>query len=136
MLNKIQLIGRLGADPETKTTEAGLTICRMRMATSEKYKDKNGETKDATEWHTVVAFDKTAEIAAKYCKKGMLLYIEGKLTTRSWQTDAGETKYATEVRLQSFQFLESAKAADQGEPKPTTQSASIGEVQVLDDLPF
>jgi len=135
MLNKIQLIGRLGADPEVKTTESGLTICRLRMATSEKYKDKNGETKDSTEWHSINAFDKQAEVLSKYCKKGMLLYVEGKIGTRSWQAENGETKYITEVRLQSFQFLES-KSADQAEPKPTTQSPSLGEVIVSDDLPF
>lgn len=135
MLNKIQLIGRLGADPEVKTTESGLTICRLRMATSEKYKDKNGETKDATEWHTINAFDKQAEVLGQYCKKGMLLYVEGKIGTRSWQAENGETKYITEVRLQSFQFLES-KSAEQAEQKPTTQSPSLGEVIVSDDLPF
>ena len=135
MLNKIQLIGRLGADPEVKTTESGLTICRLRMATSEKYKDKNGETKDATEWHTINAFDKQAEVLGQYCKKGMLLYVEGKIGTRSWQAENGETKYITEVRLQSFQFLES-KGADQAEPKTTTTSPSLGEVIVSDDLPF
>lgn len=134
MLNKIQLIGRLGNDAELKTIESGQTYAKFSLATSEKYKDKNGESKEKTEWHNVIFWGKPAETVAKYCKKGMLIYVEGKIATRTWQTEAGENRYMTEVLGQNFSFLESAKA--NATDQPTTQSPSLGEVVVSDDLPF
>ncbi len=148
MLNKVQLIGRLGADPEIKHLDGGATLARMRMATSERYKDKNGETQEQTEWHTIIVWGPQAEVAAKYCKKGMLLYVEGKLNTRSWQAENGENKYTTEIRCINFQFLESKSDGQSNRPPmPDDKDAppSMGKVTQVeqasmpagdDDLPF
>ncbi len=95
MLNKIQIIGRLGKDPEVKNTEAG-TVANFSVAVSESYKDKNGEKKENTEWFNVVLWKNLADIAGKYVHKGDIVYIEGKMKTRTWEKD-GEKKYATDL---------------------------------------
>ncbi len=103
-LNKVQLLGRLGADPEIRRATNGDPIVNMRLATSEVWKDKNtGEKKERTEWHTVVIFnDRLAKIAEQYLKKGSLVFVEGKLGTRSWEDQSGQKRYATEIVLKQF----------------------------------
>ena len=97
-LNKVQLIGNLGKDPEIKYTTSGTAVARLALATNERYKDKGGEWQDRTEWHNVVLWQRLAEIAGEYLKKGSKVYIEGRLQTRSWDDkQTGQKKYMTEV---------------------------------------
>lgn len=102
-LNKVMLIGNLGADPETRYTPSNMAITKIRIATSESWKDKNtGEAQERTEWHRVTLFGKLGEIAQQYLRKGSKVYIEGQLETRKWQDQSGQEKYSTEVVLRPF----------------------------------
>jgi single-strand DNA-binding protein len=103
-LNKVQLIGNLGADPEIRRTQDGRPIANLRIATSETWKDRNtGERKEKTEWHTVVCFNEgLCKVIEQYVHKGDKLYIEGQLQTRKWQDQNGNDRYSTEVVLQNF----------------------------------
>lgn len=103
-VNKVILVGNLGADPETRRTQNGDAIVNFRVATSETWRDKNsGERKEKTEWHTVVVFNENlAKFAGEYLRKGMKVYVEGSLQTRKWQDQAGNDRYSTEVVLQKF----------------------------------
>ncbi len=103
-VNKVILVGNLGRDPELRRTQSGSAVTNFSIATTEKFKDKNGQQQDQTEWHNIVAWEKPAEILAQYLKKGSSVYIEGKLRTRSWE-DNGTKKYRTEVLVREFQFL-------------------------------
>ena len=96
-LNKVQLIGNLGNDPEVKYTPAGTAIANISMATAESKKNQAGEWEEYTEWHRVTFFGRTAEICKDYLRKGSKAYVEGRLQTRSWETDNGEKRYATEI---------------------------------------
>lgn len=105
-LNKVQLIGRLGQDPEVKYLPNGDAVCNISLATSERWKDKqSGEQKEKTEWHRVVLFGKVAEIAGQYLRKGALAYFEGKLETRKWQDQSGQDRYTTEIRANEMKML-------------------------------
>ena len=115
MLNKVQIIGRLGRDPEIRYTQAGLPIANMRIATDESYTDRDGNRVDRTEWHTVVAFQRQAENCSNYLAKGSLVYVEGSLQTRKWQDQQGQDRYSTEVKAQRVVFLERKGARDSGE---------------------
>lgn len=110
MLNKVTLIGNLGADPDTKRTQSGLDVCRLRIATSERRKDQAGNWVEHTEWHTVTCFGKTAENAGKYLSKGRTVYVEGKLRTSSYEKD-GEKRYKTEIVADTVQFIGGARTA-------------------------
>ncbi|MBF0153068.1 MAG: single-stranded DNA-binding protein [Magnetococcales bacterium] len=101
-LNKVQLIGNLGADPEVRYSQAGKAIATLNVATSESWKDAQGERKERTEWHRVVAFGKLAEIAQQYMRKGNKVYVEGRLQTRKWTDKQGMERYTTEVDLSDF----------------------------------
>lgn len=103
-VNKVMLIGHLGADPEIRKTNAGEPIANMRVATSESWRDKNsGERKEKTEWHSVVVFNENlAKFAGEYLKKGAKVYIEGALQTRKWEDRDGRERYTTEIVLQKF----------------------------------
>ena len=120
-VNKVILIGNLGADPEIRRTQDGRPIAHLRVATSETWRDKaSGERKERTEWHRVVIFnERLAEIAEKYLKKGSKVYIEGALQTRKWTDNSGQERYTTEVVLQRFRgeltMLDSARGAG-GQP--------------------
>lgn len=128
-LNKVQLIGRLGKDPEVRSVgNEGKKVANFSLATSEKYKNQKGEFVESTEWHNVVVWGKPAEVVEKYVKKGSQLYIEGMLKTRMWEKD-GVKHYTTEVFCQNFQMLDGAKKDEQGgqdqrSTPPTTQSTS------------
>src|SRR5918911_1190928 len=105
-VNKAILIGNLGADPETRFLPSGEAVCNIRIATTEKWKDRaSGEMKEATEWHRVSLFGRQAEVAGEYLKKGSPVYIEGSLRTRKWQDKEGKDQYTTEIRADRMQLL-------------------------------
>ncbi len=105
-INKVILVGNLGQDPDTKAMPSGMTVCNIRIATSESWKDKtSGEMKEQTEWHSVAMFGRLAEIAGEYLKKGSQVYIEGRLRTRKWQDKSGNDRYTTEIVANEMQML-------------------------------
>jgi single-strand DNA-binding protein len=107
-INKVILIGNLGADPETRAMPSGMTVANIRVATSESWKDKqSGESKERTEWHNVAMFGRLGEIAGEYLKKGSKVYIEGSLRTRKWQDKSGNDRYTTEIIANEMQMLDS-----------------------------
>jgi len=107
-INKVILIGNLGADPETRAMPSGMTVANIRVATSESWKDKqSGENKERTEWHNVAMFGRLGEIAGEYLKKGSKVYIEGSLRTRKWQDKQGQDRYTTEIIANEMQMLDS-----------------------------
>lgn len=107
-LNKVMLIGNLGRDPELKSLPSGSHVASFTMATSRRWKDKNGEMQEETQWHNVVAWGPQAETIATYLKKGSKVFVEGRLTHRSWDDQQGQKRYVTEVVLESFVFLDGA----------------------------
>lgn len=121
-VNKVILVGNLGADPEVRRTNSGDPIVNLRIATSESWRDKNsGDRKEKTEWHQVVIFnDNLAKVAEQYLKKGMKVYVEGQIQTRKWEKD-GVERFTTEVVLQKFrgelQMLDGAKGEDKPQPE-------------------
>lgn len=152
MLNKVQLIGRLGKDPEVRNLDNGNTVANFSMATSEKYKDKgSGETKENTTWHNIVTWNNTAKVAGKYLHKGDLVYVEGKITTRSWEKD-GVTKYITEIVVFNLVMLGRRDNSSGGESREETRARvdqqykndisgepeykPSGDTGSTDDLPF
>ena len=107
-LNKVILIGNLGADPETRYMPSGGAVTNIRLATSESWKDRNtGEAQERTEWHRVVFFGRLGEIAGEYLKKGSKVYVEGSLRTRKWQDQGGQDRYTTEIVANEMQMLDS-----------------------------
>lgn len=129
-MNKVQLLGRLGKDPETKNFDNGSSVTSFNIATDESYKDKDGNKVEKTEWHNVSFFGKQGEVLAKYVKKGQLLLIDGKLQTRSYEKD-NEKRYVTEVIGQGFEFI-----PGQGEPKQKVEVAQVVDDGGDDELPF
>ena len=108
MLNKVTLIGRLGADPEVRYMPTGGAVANITLATNFRWKDKqSGEKKESTEWHRVVFFNRLAEIAGEYLKKGSQLYVEGRLQTRKWQGQDGQDRYTTEIIATEMHMLDS-----------------------------
>lgn len=105
-INKVILLGRLGADPEVRQTPSGVTVVNLRLATNDGYKDRNsGQFVETTEWHRVVLFARQAEVASEYCKKGSLVYIEGRIRTNKWQDQQGLDRYTTEVVANELQLI-------------------------------
>src|SRR5882757_4903909 len=105
-INKVILIGNLGADPETRAMPSGTTVANLRIATSESWRDKQtGEQQERTEWHRVAFFGRLAEVAGEYLKKGSQVYVEGSLRTRKWQDKDGQDRYSTEIRGDVMQML-------------------------------
>ena len=114
-INKVILIGNLGADPETRAMPSGMTVANIRVATSENWKDKqSGENKERTEWHNVAMFGRLGEIAGEYLKKGSKVYIEGSLRTRKWQDKSGNDRYTTEIIANEMQMLDSRAGGGMG----------------------
>ena len=112
-VNKVVLVGTLGADPESKSFPNGGSICNFSIATSEKWQSKqSGEWIEQTEWHRIVANNRLGEIAQQYLKKGSKVYIEGKLRTRSWTDQSGQERYTTEIHAETMQMLDSAPQAN------------------------
>lgn len=115
-LNKVILIGNLGADPESRYLPNGDAVTNLRLATTDSYKDKStGERKDVTEWHRVVMFRRLAEIATQYLKKGSQIYIEGRIKTRKWQDQNGQERYTTEIEATEMKMLGSRRDSGGGE---------------------
>jgi single-strand DNA-binding protein len=104
-INKVILIGHLGADPETRFTQGGSAVTNFRMATSERFNDRSGQAQERTEWHRIVTFGKLAEICRDYLSKGRQVYVEGRIQTRSWDDKDGQKKYMTEIVAQTVTFL-------------------------------
>ncbi len=114
-VNKVILIGNLGKDPEVKYTPSGMAVARFTLATNERYKDKEGNWQDKTEWHSLVAFQRTAEIVGEYLKKGRSCYIEGKLQTSSWDDkESGQKKYRTEIIVNDLVLLGGGREGGEG----------------------
>ncbi|MEW5864550.1 MAG: single-stranded DNA-binding protein [Pseudomonadota bacterium] len=148
-VNKVILIGNLGADPETRYLPSGEAVTNIRVATTDRWKDKQtGELKEATEWHRIAFFGRLAEIAGEYLKKGSQVYVEGSLRTRKWQDKDGQERYTTEIRGEVMQMLGSRagggapepraaeraeRAPKAAEPKPAAKKAFD---DLEDDIPF
>lgn len=139
-LNKVMLIGRLGADPEQRTTQTGTNIVNFTLATSERFKDSSGEWQEKTEWHKCVCFGDRALTMGKYLKKGSRIYLEGSNATSSWENKEGQKMYKTEVKVREFVFLDSADGSSgqgnqqqsQNNYQPPESTSTIYD----DDIPF
>jgi single-strand DNA-binding protein len=107
-VNKVIIVGRLGADPEVKAVGQGSTVTRLNVATSENWMGKDGQKQERTEWHRIVVWGKLAEICGKHLSKGRQVYVEGRLQTRKWEDQQGQAKYTTEIVANTVQFLGSA----------------------------
>ena len=138
MVNKVMLVGRLGKDPEVRYTPDGTMVATFTMATNEQWRDKNGEKVEKTEWHRIVTYRRLAEICGSYLSKGSLVYIEGRLQTRSWEDKDGNKRSTTEIVAQNMQMLDS-KGKDSGEnPKASggRPFSPASEMPGDDDVPF
>ena len=152
-VNKVILIGNLGADPETKSMPSGMQVANIRLATSESFKDKQtNEWQERTEWHNVAMFGRLAEVAGEYLRKGSKVYIEGKLRTRKWQDKQGNDRYSTEVIANEMQMLdgrgggaggggaamggEGRQDRSRAEEAPRSGGSSGGAEDFDDDIPF
>jgi single-strand DNA-binding protein len=145
-INKVILVGNLGQDPETRYMPSGKAVTNLRLATSDSWKDKQtGEQREQTEWHSIVMYDRLAEIAAEYLRKGSQIYVEGRLKTRKWQDKEGRDRYTTEIIAAEMQMLGSRGGERTGSeprsepraaaaPERSTQPAAAGEFD--DDIPF
>ncbi len=137
-VNKVILIGNLGADPEVRFTQNGTAVANLRLATNERYKDRNGEWQERTEWHRVVCFGRTAEVCQQYLKKGRQIYIEGRLQTREWEDQSGNRRFTTEVVATTMQMLGGrGGGGDDFVPNDAPAAApAAGAPSADDDLPF
>ncbi|MGQ0545596.1 MAG: single-stranded DNA-binding protein [Betaproteobacteria bacterium] len=149
-VNKVIIVGNLGADPETRYLPSGEAVTNIRVATTDRWKDKqSGEMKEATEWHRIAFFGRLATIAGEYLKKGSQVYVEGSLRTRKWQDKEGQDRYSTEIRGDVMQMLgrregageprgeREPAAAREAEPKPAAAKKPAGKFDDMeDDIPF
>jgi single-strand DNA-binding protein len=150
-LNKVMLIGNLGSDPEIRTTGSGARVAQMSLATSRSWTDRGGEIQERTEWHRVVCWEKLAEIAERFLKKGERVYVEGEIEYRSYEAkDGSGTRYTTEIRARELMMLGTreggaGRAAERPRPAPATVGAGVGggygdfeppPFEEEDDLPF
>lgn len=143
MLNKVTLIGRIGADPEVRYTPSGDAIATIRLATTRRWKDRNtNERKEETEWHRVVFFGNTAKMVGEHLKKGSQIYVEGRLRTQKWQDKSGADRYTTEIVANEMHFLdrkEGGQNAGHSSGQNTGQNSSAPEHDDYfddDDIPF
>ena len=142
-LNKVILIGNLGRDPETRTLENGTVMCRFSIATTETYKNKQGEKISHTEWHNIVLWRNLAEVADKYLNKGDKVLIEGRMRSRSWEDkESGQMRYITEILADQMQMMGTAKKTSEKENTDVVEEPSSNSfvqespIQIEDDLPF
>ncbi len=147
-VNKVFLIGHLGKDPEVRHLEGGNTVANFPLATSESYTTRDGNRVEQTEWHNIVVWRKLAEIAEKYLKKGSLIYVEGRIRTRSWEDKDNNKRYITEIVASNFQMLDKRESSGQSnEPMSNNQGSSSSNTTTTktenvvldepsDDLPF
>jgi single-strand DNA-binding protein len=137
-LNKVYLIGRLTADPESRTTQGGQTVTNLRMATNRVWTDSSGQKNESPEYHTVVAWARLAEIASQYLRKGSLLMIEGRLQTRSWDAQDGSKRYRTEVVAETLQLGPRSAQLNNDSPQPQqndVQKPQNNEPSESEDIP-
>ena len=111
MINKVILVGNLGRDPEIRSTASGMPVANLSVATKRRWKNRDGNRQEQTEWHNVVCFGRQAEIAGQYLSRGRQIYVEGRIQTRSWEDSTGETRYRTEIVCENFQMLGQREAA-------------------------
>lgn len=143
-INKVILVGRLGADPELKFTGNQQAVARLSVATSENWTDKQGQKQERTEWHRIVVWGKLGELCGKYLSKGRQVYVEGRLQTRSWEDPQGQKKYSTEIVANTVQFLGGANqeaAANYGSDSasPSSSAQNFGPEPSFDadeEIPF
>jgi len=131
-VNKAIILGNLGADVELRYTQGGSSVANFRVATSESYTDKAGARQETTEWHSVVAWGKLAELCGEYLSKGSKVYVEGRLQTRKWQDKAGADRYTTEINAREVVFV----GGGQPKPKAPEQVEYYGGPDVGADIPF
>ena len=140
-INKVILVGNLGADPETRYMPSGSAVTNIRLATTKSWKDRNtGDQQERTEWHRVVFFSRLAEIAAEYLRKGSQVYVEGEIRTNKWQDRDGNDRYTTEIVANEMQMLGGRVDSAARGPMPARgvaeQPASTGTDDLDDDIPF
>ena len=137
-VNKVILVGNLGADPETRYMPNGDAVANIRLATTESWKDKaSGEKREITEWHRVVFYRKLAEIAGQYLKKGSAVYVEGRIRTRKWQDKEGQERYTTEIEANEMQMLGGKSDRSESapsQPKPQQRNAQGAQGGAFDDM--
>lgn len=134
-INKVMLIGNVGAEPETRYMSNGNAVCNLRIATSETWKDKQTSAKqEKTEWHSLVMFGRLAEITAEYVHKGMPIYVEGKLQTRKWQDKSGADRYSTEIVCSEMQMLGGKE--QRGDSQRSQEAQRPAAPAFDDDIPF
>ena len=131
MLNKAMLIGNLGADPEIRYTQEGTPVATFNIATTEKWKGKDGQQQEQTEWHRIVAWRRLAEICGEYLHKGSKVYVEGKLQTRKWQDQNGNDRYTTEIVAKGLEMLGGMQDNGGSQPNGSNEPPMPG-----DDVPF
>ncbi len=140
MINKVILVGRLGKDPEIRSTPSGTSVARFSMATDEKFTDRNGEKQERTEWHNITAWGKLAEICGQYLRKGKLVYIEGSIRTDSWDDkESGQKKYRTEIVANTMKMLDRKGDEEGGSyagARKTTASAPAATAEDDEEVPF
>ena len=143
-INKVILVGNLGADPETRYTASGSAVTNIRLATTESWRDRqSGDRQEKTEWHRVVFFNRLAEVAGEYLRKGSQVYVEGKIQTRKWQDQSGQDRYTTEIVANEMQMLGGRAGAGDAAPaaggfrdsQPAPSSEQNQDFQE-DDIPF
>jgi single-strand DNA-binding protein len=137
-VNKVILLGNVGQDPEVKYTPSGVPVAKISLATNERFKDRNDQWQDRTEWHSIVAWQRLAEIVGEYVRKGTKLYVEGKLQTRSWQDQSGEKKYRTEIVARDLVLLSSRDNGQNTAVETSVPKADPEPVPAIvdDDIPF
>lgn len=137
-LNLVQLIGRLGADPETRSMPNGTSVTNLRLATTEQWRDKgSGEKQERTEWHRVALFGRIAEVASEYLSKGDLVYIEGSLRTRKWQDKQGNERYTTEIAGREMKMLQTkGRGTNRRDDSPAQNPQTTAPADFDDDIPF
>lgn len=135
-VNKVILIGHLGADPEIRYMPNGDAVANIRLATTETWKDKVGAKQEATEWHRVSFFGRQADVCGQYLKKGAAVYIEGSIRTRKWQDKEGHERYTTEIRGDRMQMLGGRGDSEQRAPVPPAASNAGSFADFDDDIPF
>ena len=133
-VNKVILVGNLGKDPEVRHLEGGATVANFPLATTETYKDKNGNRAEQTEWHNIVVWRGLADVAEKYLRKGITIYLEGKLRTRSCDDKEGNKRYTTEIVADTFTIL--SKKESSGGPPASGDDSGVSLPKTGDDLPF
>jgi len=133
-VNKVILLGHLGKDPEMRYTPSGAPVCTMRLATARKWKSKDGTPHNETEWHAVVLYDRIAEVAGEYLKRGRPVYIEGRLKTRKWTDKEGRDRYTTEIVAESLQLLGGREDDAPPLKTPPTAKPDSGSAQAFEDM--